>query len=55
VEFYDLTVTAKDQGASSKSAQRTLRVGLTDVNDNVPKFAQFVYTYTFAEDRTIGM
>lgn len=49
VEYYDVIVKAIDQGTSAHSAERTLRVGLIDVNDNTPTFAQTIYTVTFPE------
>lgn len=55
VEYYDVIVKAVDQGTSSRSVERTVRVGLVDVNDNTPTFAQSVYTISVPESTSAGM
>lgn len=35
-KYYDVVVKAQDMGEPPKSAVRTVRVGVTDVNDNSP-------------------
>ncbi|XP_053376783.1 cadherin-23-like [Mercenaria mercenaria] len=54
VEYYDVIVKAVDQGTSALSAERTVRVGLTDFNDNTPTFAQNIYSVSKAESTTAG-
>ncbi|XP_060602144.1 cadherin-23-like isoform X2 [Ruditapes philippinarum] len=49
VEYYDVIVKAIDQGTPARSVERTVRVGLTDVNDNTPTFAQNIYSVSKVE------
>jgi len=49
ITYFDLVVKAADQGTSSLSVTRQLKVGLTDINDNSPVFSQNVYDVTVAE------
>lgn len=55
VQYYDVTVKAIDQGSPVLSVERTVRVGLTDVNDNTPTFAQNIYTVSIPESTTAGL
>ena len=47
--YYDVTVKAEDGGGTARSTTRSLRVGITDVNDNIPVFAQSSYTVDTTE------
>ncbi|CAI5652126.1 unnamed protein product [Oreochromis niloticus] len=40
VSHYDVTITATDCGVPPLSTSRTLRIDVSDVNDNAPQFAQ---------------
>ncbi|WAR26920.1 FAT4-like protein [Mya arenaria] len=47
--YYDVTIIASDKGSPVNSATIQVRVGLVDVNDNTPTFAQNVYTVSIPE------
>ncbi|XP_052778546.1 cadherin EGF LAG seven-pass G-type receptor 2-like, partial [Mya arenaria] len=47
--YYDVIIVASDKGSTVKSATIQVRVGLVDVNDNTPTFAQNVYTLSIPE------
>ena len=47
--YYDISVQAEDGGGTAKSVTRSLRVGITDVNDNIPGFAQSSYAVDTTE------
>ncbi|KAK2158072.1 hypothetical protein LSH36_178g06015 [Paralvinella palmiformis] len=53
ITYFDLVVKAADQGTSSLSVTRQLKVGLTDINDNSPVFSQNVYDVTVAEGAAV--
>ena len=36
---YDVVIRATDNGSPARSVERTIRVGITDYNDNPPKFS----------------
>jgi hypothetical protein len=55
VEYYDVIVKAIDQGTPARSVERTVRVGLTDVNDNTPTFAQNIYSVSKVESTAAGI
>eukprot|EP00118_Oscarella_pearsei_P004025 m.16707 g.16707 ORF g.16707 m.16707 type:complete len:3154 (+) comp27089_c0_seq1:214-9675(+) len=46
---YQFTVIAEDGGQSPASGQTTIRVGVTDVNDEVPQFTKTLYTEKISE------
>ena len=52
--MYDLTVVATDMGSPSMSANVTVRIYITDQNDNNPVFSQPAYTITIPESTAIG-
>ncbi|XP_064602244.1 protocadherin Fat 4-like [Liolophura sinensis] len=54
VQYYDVVVQASDQGIPAKSTQRSIRIGLLDVNDNSPMFSQPVYRLPVSEDVTVS-
>uniref|UniRef100_A0A3B3RK00 Protocadherin 2 alpha a 1 n=1 Tax=Paramormyrops kingsleyae TaxID=1676925 RepID=A0A3B3RK00_9TELE len=49
---YDITITARDLGSPSLSS--TVRVELSDVNDNSPVFSQSPYTFYIMENNEPG-
>ncbi|XP_072558093.1 protocadherin alpha-4-like isoform X5 [Paramormyrops kingsleyae] len=51
---YDITITAKDLGSPSLSSVKTVRVELSDVNDNRPVFLQSPYTFYMIENNESG-
>ena len=52
--YYDIALVATDGGSPARTATRTLRVGIVNVNDNTPAFGQSVYDASVAEDQTSG-
>ncbi|XP_024153205.1 cadherin-11 [Oryzias melastigma] len=53
---YDVVIQAKDMGGhmGGLSGTTEVRITLTDVNDNPPKFPQSVYTMSVSEDKVPG-
>nr|XP_015205226.1 PREDICTED: protocadherin alpha-6-like isoform X14 [Lepisosteus oculatus] len=51
---YDVTITAKDLGTPSLSSIKTIKVQITDVNDNSPKFTQDHYALYLYENNVPG-
>ena len=51
---YDITVTAKDLGSPSLSSTKTIRVEITDINDNRPVFSESPYTLYLVENNAPG-
>ena len=51
-EYYDIDVKATDQ---EYSADTTIRVRLTDVNDNMPVFSETVYNVEISEEDAASM
>ncbi|XP_041701395.2 protocadherin alpha-3-like [Coregonus clupeaformis] len=51
---YDLTIVAKDAGEPSLSSIKTIRVVVSDVNDNSPEFSLSPYTFYVAENNDPG-
>ncbi|KAL4226469.1 hypothetical protein ACF0H5_014452 [Mactra antiquata] len=49
VEYYDVIVIASDSGTPVRTVQETIRVGLTDFNDNTPTFSQNIYSMSIPE------
>ncbi|CAD5111751.1 DgyrCDS1030 [Dimorphilus gyrociliatus] len=55
VEYFELVVMASDQGNPSNSIESTIRIIVTDVNDNNPTFQQTVYESSVNEGSGIGI
>lgn len=53
ITYYDVVVQASDSGSSPNTITRTVRVGITDVNDNTPAFSQNIYDVSIAEDSSV--
>ncbi|XP_051869361.1 protocadherin beta-7-like isoform X13 [Pristis pectinata] len=51
---YDITVTCTDAGTPLLTSKKTIRVEVSDVNDNAPRFTQPVYTARVMENNVIG-
>ncbi|KAM6953779.1 protocadherin beta-4-like [Aplochiton taeniatus] len=51
---YDITIVAKDAGQPALSSMKTIRVILSDVNDNPPEFSLSPYTFYVTENNTPG-
>lgn len=52
-EYYDIQVMATDQGGWSATAQ-TIRIMISDVNDNPPMFTETVYHVEISEQEGAG-
>ncbi|XP_068571364.1 protocadherin alpha-3-like [Cebidichthys violaceus] len=51
---YDVTITAKDAGQPPLSSEKTIRVVVSDVNDNKPEFTLSPYTFYVTEANEPG-
>ncbi|XP_048399611.2 protocadherin-10-like [Stegostoma tigrinum] len=51
---YDVTITCSDAGNPPLTSKKTIRVEITDVNDNAPQFSQSVFTASIMENNDIG-
>ncbi|XP_059408029.1 protocadherin-10-like isoform X1 [Carassius carassius] len=54
VESYTLTVVAKDKGVPSLSTSKSIKVHVSDENDNTPRFMQSVYDVYVTENNVPG-
>uniref|UniRef100_UPI00398E38FB protocadherin-10-like n=1 Tax=Pristiophorus japonicus TaxID=55135 RepID=UPI00398E38FB len=54
VPDYNITVTCTDRGSPPRSTNKTIRVQVSDVNDNAPRFTQPSITMYLAENNVIG-
>ncbi|XP_036378978.1 protocadherin alpha-10-like [Megalops cyprinoides] len=54
VSLYEITITAKDLGTPSLSNVKTIRVEISDINDNSPMFSQDPYTLYLLENNAPG-
>ncbi|XP_036379668.1 protocadherin alpha-8-like [Megalops cyprinoides] len=54
VPQYDITITAKDLGTPALSSVKTIRVEISDINDNSPVFSQDPYTLYLLENNAPG-
>ncbi|GCC29831.1 hypothetical protein chiPu_0008273 [Chiloscyllium punctatum] len=52
---YDVTVTCMDAGNTPLSSKNTIRVEISDINDNAPKFTQSLYKASVMENNDIGV
>ncbi|XP_038652249.1 protocadherin beta-8-like isoform X14 [Scyliorhinus canicula] len=51
---YDVTITCTDAGNPPLTSRKTIRVEVSDINDNVPRFTQSLYTANVMENNVIG-
>ncbi|XP_069812899.1 protocadherin alpha-3-like [Dendropsophus ebraccatus] len=51
---YEVTVTARDEGSPPLSTSKTLKIDISDVNDNAPRFIQSVDTIFIRENNPPG-
>ncbi|XP_051869359.1 protocadherin beta-15-like isoform X11 [Pristis pectinata] len=51
---FDVIITCTDAGIPSFTTKKTIRVEVSDVNDNAPRFTQPVYTARVMENNVIG-
>ncbi|XP_072573582.1 protocadherin gamma-A11-like isoform X11 [Paramormyrops kingsleyae] len=54
VPEYNITITAVDKGSPSYSANKTLTLKLSDINDNAPVFERKTYTAHVMENNAVG-
>ncbi|XP_072120663.1 protocadherin alpha-C2-like [Mobula birostris] len=54
IPLYNIPITAWDAGLPSLSANKTLIISVSDINDNVPKFAQSSYRVFVMENNAPG-
>ncbi|XP_060693427.1 protocadherin beta-16-like isoform X6 [Hemiscyllium ocellatum] len=52
---YDVTVTCMDAGNTPLTSKNTIRVEISDINDNAPKFTQSLYKASVMENNDIGI
>ncbi|KAM4038958.1 protocadherin alpha-3-like isoform 6-T6 [Anomaloglossus baeobatrachus] len=51
---FDVTIIAKDEGSPSLSISKTLKIDISDANDNAPRFVQSVDTILIKENNPPG-
>ncbi|KAM3925507.1 protocadherin alpha-5-like isoform 4-T4 [Leptodactylus fuscus] len=51
---YEVTITARDEGSPSLSTSKTLKIDISDTNDNAPRFIQPVDTVFIKENNPPG-
>ncbi len=51
---YRLVITAQDQGRPTRSANTSLEISVTDINDNAPIFSRQQYETTVSEHAEVG-
>uniref|UniRef100_UPI00398F7AAD protocadherin-10-like n=1 Tax=Pristiophorus japonicus TaxID=55135 RepID=UPI00398F7AAD len=54
VPEYNITITCRDRGSPPLSKHKTIRVQISDVNDNPPRFTQPSFTMYVTENNRIG-
>ncbi|XP_034037014.1 protocadherin alpha-8-like [Thalassophryne amazonica] len=55
ISQYDITITAKDAGEPAFSTEKTIKVVLSDVNDNSPEFLLSRYMFYVSENNVPGV
>ncbi|XP_078087866.1 protocadherin-10-like [Mustelus asterias] len=51
---YDVTITCTDAGNPPLTSRKTIRVEVSDINDNAPRFTESLYTASVMENNVIG-
>ncbi|XP_059506529.1 protocadherin-10-like [Stegostoma tigrinum] len=54
VSFYNISLSAWDEGTPTLSAHRTILIELSDINDNAPRFTQSSYNAYLMENNAPG-
>ncbi|XP_046562254.1 protocadherin Fat 3-like [Haliotis rubra] len=54
VDYFDITIRITDAGSTPKTADGTIRLTLTNVNDNAPTFDSTFYSASVSEDAAVG-
>ncbi|XP_061755822.1 protocadherin gamma-A11-like isoform X19 [Nerophis ophidion] len=54
VPGYNVTITATDEGSPPRSANKTIHLKLSDVNDHAPVFSRTFYSASITENNTPG-
>ncbi|XP_060693428.1 protocadherin gamma-A11-like isoform X7 [Hemiscyllium ocellatum] len=54
VSKYDVGIRCSDSGSPPLTARKTIRVEISDINDNAPRFTQTSYTAQVMENNAIG-
>uniref|UniRef100_UPI00398E9705 uncharacterized protein n=1 Tax=Pristiophorus japonicus TaxID=55135 RepID=UPI00398E9705 len=54
ISRYDVTITCRDAGIPPITSKKTIRVEVSDINDNIPMFTQPLYTSNVMENNVIG-
>ncbi|XP_069026643.1 protocadherin alpha-3-like isoform X4 [Embiotoca jacksoni] len=52
--IYDITIIAKDAGEPALTSEKTIRVVVSDTNDNSPEFSMSPYTFYITENNPPG-
>ena len=52
--YYNLTITASDNGTPPLSSSMEARIAVLDLNDNAPKFEKSVYEISVHENVTVS-
>ncbi|XP_028271713.1 protocadherin alpha-3-like [Parambassis ranga] len=55
ISQYEVTIIAKDSGQPSYLTEKTITVGVSDVNDNSPEFFSSPYTFYITENNMPGV
>ncbi|XP_067455297.1 protocadherin alpha-8-like [Thunnus thynnus] len=53
--MYDVTIIAKDAGELALTSEKTLRVVVSDINDNSPEFSKSRYNFHVTENNSPGL
>ncbi|XP_046369174.2 protocadherin Fat 4-like isoform X2 [Haliotis rufescens] len=54
VDYFDVTIRIADAGSTPKTAEGTIRLTLSNVNDNLPTFSSSFYSASISEDAAVG-
>ena len=52
--FYNLTITASDNGSPPLSSSMAVQINVLDLNDNIPRFEKAVYEMSVLENITVS-
>nr|XP_033783596.1 protocadherin gamma-B7-like [Geotrypetes seraphini] len=55
VSEYNVTIVARDKGDPPLSSKQTIRIHITDINDNAPVFEKMFYTIYVSENNLSGV